>query len=159
MRVFFSRLLGFLKYVLLIISFALVFYGIIVTYRRLDKSVIEALPIFIPFFVLLVVYIVNLFVKNNIIRNNLLYNAVSILVFATVILVCLRAKFDTNMVLYYKYAIDFNPAYFADNLSIIQMMIYTLAGSNVLLMLSTLFDEKKVKVVEKKEIKKEEDEI
>ena len=44
------------------------------------------------------------------------------------------------MILYYKYAIDFNPAYFADNLSTIQMMLYTLAGSNVLLMLSTLFE-------------------
>ncbi len=158
MKVFFSRLLGFLKYILLVVSFALVFYGIIVTYKRLDKSIIEALPIFIPFFVLFVVYIINLFIKSNIIRDNLLYNAVSIVAFAGIILVCLRAKFDTNMVLYYKYAIDFNPAYFADNLSVIQMMIYTLAGSNLLLMLSTLFDSNKVKKTLVKNDTKKEDE-
>lgn len=159
MKVFFSRFLGFLKYVLLIVSFALVFYGILVTYKRLDKNILEAIPLFIPFFVILVVYIINLFIKSNIIKDNLFYNAVSAIVFVVIIIILIRAKFDTGMILYYKYAIDFNPAYFADNLSTIQMMLYTLAGSNVLLMLSTLFDEKKVKVVEKKEIKKEEDEI
>lgn len=161
MKVFFSRFLGFLKYVLLVISFALVFYGIIVTYKRLDKNIMEAIPVFIPFLVVFVVYIVNLFIRSKVIRDNLLYNAVSVIVFAVIIVICIRAKFDTSMILYYKYAIDFNPAYFADNLSTIQMMLYTLAGSNVLFMLSALFDEKKVKKVEindKKKIKKEEDE-
>lgn len=161
MKVFFSRFLGFLKYVLLVISFALVFYGIIVTYKRLDKNIMESIPVFIPFLVVFVVYVVNLFIRSKVIRDNLLYNAVSVIVFAVIIVICIRAKFDTSMILYYKYAIDFNPAYFADNLSTIQMMLYTLAGSNVLFMLSALFDEKKVKKVEvndKKKIKKEEDE-
>ncbi len=140
MKVFFSRFLGILKYLLLVVSFALVFYGIAVTYRRLDKSMTESIPILIPFVVVLIVFIINLFIKSKVIKDNLLYNAVSVIVFVVIIIICIRAKFDTHMILYYKYAIDFNPAYFADNLSTIQMMLYTLAGSNVLLMLSTLFE-------------------
>ncbi len=157
MKVVFSRLLGFLKYLLLLASFALIFYGIIMTYKRLDKNIMEAIPIFIPFVIVLVVFIVNLFIKSNVIRNNLIYNVISVLVFATIIVIGLRAKFDTHMMLYHKYAINYNPAYLADNLSIIQMMLYTLAGSNVLLMLSTIFDKKK-KVVEKTKEKKDKDE-
>lgn len=153
MKVVFSRVLGFLKYLLLIISFAFVFYGIAVTYRRLEKDIVEAIPILIPFIIMLVVFIINMFIKSKVIRDNLLYNAISVIVFLTIILICLRAKFDTGMMLYYKYGINFNPAYFADNLSTIQMMLYTLAGSNVLLMLSTLFVDKK----ENKELKVEDE--
>lgn len=157
MKIVFSRLLGFLKYLLLLVSFALIFYGIIMTYKRLDKDMAEAIPVFIPFVLVLIVFIINLFIKSNVIRNNLFYNVIAVLVFATIIVIGLRAKFDSNMMLYHKYAINYNPAYLADNLSIIQMMLYTLCGSNILLMLSTLFDKKK-KVVEKQEEKKVEKE-
>lgn len=153
MKIVFSRLLGFLKYLLLVISFALVFYGIVVTYRRLEKDIVEAIPILIPFVLVLVVFIINIFIKSKVIRDNLLYNSISVIVFLSIIVICLRAKFDTGMMLYYKYGIDFNPAYFADNLSTIQMMLYTLAGSNVLFMLSTLFVDKK----ENKELKVEDE--
>lgn len=158
MKVVFARFLGFLKYFLLIVSFALTFYGIIITYRRLDKNLTDAIGIFVPFILIFIVFVVNLFIKSKVIRNNLLYNAVSVLVFIAIIIIGYRAKFDTNMALYHKYGIDYNPAYLADNLSVVQVMLYALAGSNILLMISSIFDrdKKKVEISEDKDYNIEE---
>jgi len=136
-----SRMLNFLKYLLFIIAFILVLYGIIVTYKRLEKSLTLALPVFLPFFFTLIVYIINLFMKKNMIRDNLLYNFTSVLVFAVIIVVCLRAGYDDYMVMYQKYDISYNPLFLSDNLSSIEMLLYVLAGSNVLIMLSGLFND------------------
>ena len=53
-------LFGFLKYILLVISFGLVFYGIMSTYSRLDKPLTDAVTVFIPFALVLLVFIINL---------------------------------------------------------------------------------------------------
>ena len=157
-----AKLFGFLKYLLLIIAFGLVFFGIMKTYARLDKSLVEAFDIFLPFALVLVMFIANLFVKNKHVNDNLFFNFVSVLAFLVIILVCFRALFDTNMILWSKYNIEFNPAYFADNLSLVQALLYMVFGANVVLFICGIVDrdkkrkiivsddEKKVKVSEKK---------
>ena len=146
-----SRILGLLKYLLLVASFGGTLLGIIITYQRLEKDLIDAVPIFIPFGLALLSFIMSLFIKSNKIKDNLLYNFTACLVCGVILMVVLRAKFDTNMLIYYKYKIDFNPLYFADNLAAIQLMLYCLFGSNVLLIITALLDkEKKPKELVKK---------
>lgn len=138
-----SRIFSVLKYILLIAAFGITLYGMIMTYKRLEKDLVEAIPTLLPFAILLITFLVNLFIKSPVIKNNLLYNFTAVVVLAVIIVIGLRAKFDTNMLLYYKYKIDYNPLYLSDNLSSIKLMLYCLTGANVLLMLSTIFDRKK----------------
>lgn len=152
MKEILSKLFSFLKYLLLIGSFGLVLFGIMTTYSRLDKSLSEAVEVFIPFGFVLVVFLINIIVKSKTIGKNLLFNFVSCLVFSVTILICLRAMFDKGMLLYYKYGLNFNSAYFADNLSVIEFMLYLVGGANIVLLLVELLNNKKDKdvVVEKK---------
>lgn len=137
-------LFGFLKYILLVISFGLVFYGIMSTYSRLDKPLTDAVTVFIPFALVLLVFIINLIMSSKLSNSKLLFNFVSCLVFSVIIIICLRAMLDKNMLLYYKYQIKFNPAFFSDNLSAIEVMLYMIFGSNILLIICDLLSKKKV---------------
>lgn len=140
-----SSILNIFKYLLLIASFGLVFYGVMLTLGRLEKPITDGMEFFIPFALLLVLFIVNMFIKSEkYISGNLFFNFVSCLVFSVIIIICLRAKFDTNMILYHKYAIGFNPAYFSDNLSIIKIMLYLLAFVNIMLIVCHFIDKEDV---------------
>lgn len=138
-----SSIFGILKYILLIIAFGLVFYGIMITYARLEKPLTEAVPVFLPFIFVLVTYILSIVITGNNVSKNLLFNFTSCMVFLVSIIVCLRAKFDTNMVLYYKYQINYNPTFFADNLSIIKAMVYMIGATNVILLICNLLEKDK----------------
>ena len=147
-----SKLFGFLKYILLIAAFGLVFFGIMKTYARLEKPLTEAIDIFIPFAFVLVMYMANLFKKNKYVNDNLFFNFVSFITFVVIIIICLRSLFDTNMVLWHKYNTDFNPAYFADNIPLIKSLLYMIGGANVLLFICGIVDrDKKKKVIDDKE--------
>lgn len=112
------KIFSFLKYILLIVSFGLVFYGIINTYGRLEKPLTEAISIFVPFGVVLLLFLINLFTRSKYTSTSLLFNFVSAFVFVVIIIICLRSMFDTNMILFHRYGIDYNPSFFADNLSV-----------------------------------------
>ena len=135
-----SKIFNVLKYLLLVGAFAVVLVGVILTYKRLEKDMIESIPIFIPFVLLLILFVVNIFIKGDSIKDNLFFNLTAVLVLAITIVIGLRAKFDTNMIIYYRYKIDYNPLYFADNLSTIKLMLYMLSGSNILLIIASIFD-------------------
>ena len=147
-----SKLFGFLKYILLVVSFGLVFYCLMITYSRLEKPLTEGIDVFVPFAFILLVFLVNLFIRGNAVSKNLLFNFTCVFVFCMTIVICLRAMFDTDMILFYKYGIDFNPAFFSDNLSMIEIMLYILGSVNVLLILCNLIDRDKKKT---KEVKKD----
>lgn len=141
------KLFGFFKYILFIAAFGLVFYGIMVTYGRLEKPLTDAVDVFIPFGIVLVLFIITLIVKSKYVGSSLLFNFVAVLVFILTIVVCLRSMYDTNMILYHRYGIKFNPAYFSDNLSAIQSMLYMLAGANALLLVCDFINKKKKKAL------------
>ncbi len=134
------KILGFLKYILLIAAFGLVFYGIIVTYGRLEKPLVESIPVFIPFGVVFLLFIITLIMRAKTVSKNLLFNFVSVFVFVVTIIICLRAMFDTNMILFHKYSINYNPAFFSDNLSAIEAMIYMLGVANLILLVCDLLN-------------------
>ena len=130
-----SKLFSFLKYILLIISFGLVLFCIMTTYVRLEKPLTEAVGVFVPFVFVLVIYLINIVIRSKAVGNNLLFNFVSCMIFIVTIVICLRSMFDKNMLLYYKYELNFNPAFFADNLSAIEFMLYMIGITNVMLLI------------------------
>ena len=138
-----SKLFGFFKYILLVVAFGLVLYGIMMTYSRLEKSLSEAISVFIPFGFVLVTFLLTLITRSKKVGSNLLFNFVCCFVFLVIVIICLRSMFDKSMILYYKYQMKFNPAYFADNLSVIEVMLYMLGAANLLLIISDLLTRKK----------------
>lgn len=153
MKVILSKLLNILKFILMFISFALILMGILFTYKRLDKSLTEAIDIFIPFILIIVLTVINMFNKKAKVSENLLFNFTSILVFVVIIIIGIRAKIDTNMLLYHKYQINYNPNYLADNLSTIKVLLYCLSGANIFILLNSIFKEQEIKEVKNNEPK------
>lgn len=144
-----SKFFGFLKYILLVVAFGLVFYGIIVTYGRLDKPLTDATDVFVPFGFVLIVFLITLIVRSKAVGKNLFFNFTSVFVFVVIIIICLRSMFDTNMILFHRYGVNFNPAFFADNMSAIIAMVYMIGGANVLLLLCDFFNKKDKVVINK----------
>lgn len=143
-----SRMFNLLKYLLLVVAFLIILYGVFATYKRLDKSLLDAIPSILPFILVFVIFVVNIFIKSNIIRDNLFFNFVSVLLFVVIIIIGLRAKFDTNMLIYYKYKVQYNPLYLSDNLSFIKISLYLLFATNLLYIISSFFEKKEVKGIE-----------
>lgn len=146
MKQIINILLAFLKFVMLLIATGLIFYGLLITFRRLDKPVTDAIPVMIPFVLLLIAFVINLFAKQKLINRNLFYNITAVLALGAIIIIGLRAKFDTGMMLYHKYGIGYSPSYLADNLGTIKTLLYFLLISNVLLMISGALTKPKKKI-------------
>ena len=138
----FSKVFFFLRYILIVIAFLLIFWGIILTYQRLEKPLSESINVILPFVLVFIVFVANLFIAKKACSENLLFNFGSSLILLVIILIGLRAKFDTNMLIYYKYNISYNSAYLADNLAMIESMLYIIFGSNILLIIGELFNKK-----------------
>ena len=141
----FSKVFFFLRYILIVIAFLLIFMGIMFTYQRLEKSLYESISVLLPFVLVFIVFIINLFVSKKSCSENLLFNFGTFLILIVVVLIGLRAKFDTNMLIYYKYNISYNSAYLADNLAMIDSMLYIVFASNILLIIGDLFGKKEAK--------------
>lgn len=141
-----------LRILLLLAAMGLIFYGLLLTYTRLDKSVTDSIPIMLPFVLLLIMYIINLMGRQKIINRNFFYNITAVIVLGAIVYIGYRAKFDTNMMLYYKYGINYSPSYLSDNLGTIKLLIYLLFISDLVLVINyRIFREKKVvkeKVIE-----------
>ena len=134
MKRIFNGLFSGLKFLLLIAAFTLSLFIFLRMNMRLDKSFVSVLPQFIPFVILLILFIVNMLFKQEGVTKCLFYNLTCSLVLTTIVLVSLRAIMDTNMVLNgkYGYGIDFN--FFDNFLAYIDIMVYGLIISNILFM-------------------------
>ncbi len=147
-----AKLFGFFKYILLIVSFGLVFFGIMTTYSRLEKPLTDAFSVFLPFGLVLLSFLVTLIMSSKLSSSKLLFNFVCCLVFIVTIIIGLRSIFDKNMLLFHKYQINYNPTFFSDNLSAIEFMLYMIFVSNVLLIISDLLTrKKKIKTIDEKD--------
>ncbi len=154
-----SKMFSILKILLLLGAFSLIFIGILFTYKRLNKTVIDAIPIFLPFVLIFILLIVNIIIRKAKINEILIFNFTSCIMFAAIIYIGYRAKFDTNMLLYYKYQINYNPSYLSDNISSIKVMLYALVAANVFYLLKSLFVEKKVALNSNVDLKNQEEKI
>lgn len=145
MKRIFNGLFYGLKFLLLIGAFGLTLFILIRMNIRLEKDMMSILPQFIPFIILLVLFIINMILRQVGVSKNLFYNLTCCLVFTTIILVGCRAILDTNMVLNakYGYGIDFN--FFDNFLPYIKIMLYGLIIADILFM----FREKDKEIEEK----------
>ncbi len=136
-----NGLLYGLKYLLLIISFALGSYIVLYMYQRLDKPLLDSIFIALPFLILFLLFAINMLCNQKRVTSNLFYNLTCCLVFAVILFIEYRTLFDTNMIANSKLGYNINFNYFADNINAIKVMIIGLIVGNVLFMLPN--DDKK----------------
>lgn len=124
-----------LKFILYFVSISLSFYIILTMYKRIDRNIIEAFTIFIPYIVLIVLFVINILFKQKNLTNNIFYNITCCLVLLTTVLVCIRTMFDKQMILNTIMGYNINFSYFNDYIPFMNIMMYGLIISNVLLMI------------------------
>lgn len=134
MKKIFNGMFFGLKFILLVAAFALTLFIMLRMNLRLNKPVTTLIPTLVPFLVLLIIFIVNIIFKQSGVNKNIFYNLTCFLSLLTIVLVSLRALFETNMVLNakYGYGIDFN--FFSNFISYIKIILYGLIVCDILFM-------------------------
>lgn len=130
-----SKILNIIKYILFMVMSIIILYGIINSYTKLEKNLIMALDLFIPFCLGLILTCINIFNKKSRINENIFFNLVAITSYIAIILIGLRANFDYNMIFFYKNPINYNLFYFNENLYLIKLICYLLLISNSLFLI------------------------
>ena len=143
-----NKIFYILKNILLPILLFATIYIIVFMFQRLQKELfganfMEFLGIILPFIILIILFIVNAFLKQDSVQSNMFYNIVSFLVMITIFIFCYRALFDQNMFLWHKYGYNINFNYFADQVAPMKVMLYGLSIANVLLIVDEYLKDKK----------------
>ena len=128
-----SMFLG-LKFILLIASFSITLYITLSMYNRVNKDIMESIPIFLPYILLLLLFFINITVKQRTVNNNIFYNLTCCLVFSCICVVGLRSILDNNMLLNKIMGYNINFSYFSDFIPFMKIMIYGLIISNIFFM-------------------------
>lgn len=150
MKKILNGLFYFLKFLLFFASFSLSLFIIVQMYQRLGKNITESAKVFLPYFVIIILFIINLFAKQKSVTQNIFYNITCTLVFATILVVGLRAMFDSNMVLRQQLGRNINFNFFDYFIPFMKIMLYGLSISNIFLMFSVKTKKKKVEVTSEK---------
>lgn len=125
----------FFKFVLLILSFGISLYIILSMYKRIEKNIIESLPIFIPYIVLLLLFFINITLNQKTVNQNIFYNITCCFVLGCIGIIGVRAILDDNMLLNEIMGYNINFSYFSDFISFMKIMIYGLIISNICFMI------------------------
>lgn len=128
-----------MKFFLLIVAFGLSLYIVFSMYSRVEKSIVSSIGIFLPYLLLLVIFSINITLKQKIINSNLFYNLTCCLVFGCVCLVSIRSILDENMVLNKIMGYNINFAYFSDFIVFMKIMMYGLFVSNIIFLITNKF--------------------
>lgn len=152
-----NKLFYIAKNILLPITLALTIYIIIFMFKRLEKEIfgssfLEFLGIVFPYFLILILTVINSFLEHKNVKNNLFYNLTSFLVMFVILIFCYRAMFDKSMYMWHKYNYNINFNYFADQVAPIKVMLYGLSFANILLIIEHYLEKDKY-LEESKEIK------
>ena len=132
-----NTLFYFLKFLLLVSAFSLTLFIMIQMYQRLEKNFLESYRVFLPYLVIFVLFIVNIFARQTTVSKNLFYNITCFISFLTIIVVCLRAILDGNMILREQLGKNINFNFFDDFISYMKLMLYGLSIANIFLMFSS----------------------
>ena len=136
-----NKIILFLKNVLLPILLIATIFIVFNMFDRLGKepfgeNFMEFLGVILPFIILLILNLINIFAKQTEVKENTFYNVTSLLVMIVICIFCFRALFDQNMYYIHKYSYKMNFNYFADQVAAIKVMLYGLSFSNILLMIT-----------------------
>ena len=117
-------------------------------YQRLGKNIIDALDIFIPYVILLILLLLNHVLGQKKVTSSIFYNITCCLVFSLFIFVSCRTMFDDHMILSLKNSYNMSFQFFADMVSPFKALLYLLIGSNVSLIISDAIGKKEKKIIE-----------
>ncbi|MCI8346351.1 MAG: hypothetical protein HFJ12_00190 [Bacilli bacterium] len=149
MKKILNGLFFILKWILLLSSFAITFYIILSMYDRVNKNLLESASLFIPYILILILFMVNIILKQKSVSKNLFYNLTCCLVFTTIIVVGIRAIIDKNMVLNQIMGYGINFSYFNDFLSFMKVLLYGLSIGNIFFMIHEKEDHSESTLVKK----------
>lgn len=124
-----------LKFILLILGFGLSFFIILSMYKRIDKNIIESIPIFIPFILILFLFFINIIMNQKSVNSNIFYNLTCCLVFGCILVAGLRSVLDKNMLLNSIMGYNINFSYFSDFIAFMKIMLYGLSLANIFFMI------------------------
>lgn len=116
-------------------------------YQRLNKNLIDALDIFIPYVTLLILLLLNHVLGQKNVTSNIFYNITCCLVFSLFIFVSYRTMFDNYMILSLKNSYKMSFQFFSDMISSFKALLYLLIGSNICLVVSGAIDKKEKNTV------------
>lgn len=134
MKKIFNGLFLVLKWILLLASFAFTFYIILSMYDRLEKSIIESIDLFIPYILILILFMINIFLRQKQVSGNIFYNLTCCLAFFTIVVVGLRTIFDKNMILNEIMGYEMNFSYFNDFIAFMKVLLYGVSLANIFFM-------------------------
>lgn len=134
-----NKLFRILHIIMLPILLIATIYIVMFMFQRLEKEIfganfLEFLGVIFPYLLLIILNIINMFLKQNNVKDNLFYNTTAFLVMIVITVFCLRALFDQNMFLWHKYGYNMNFNYFSDQIAPMKVMLYGLSIANVVLM-------------------------
>ncbi len=123
-----------LRFILFIIAFSMTLYIVLSMYERINKDIVNALPIFLPYALFLLLLLINSNLNQKSVNQNIFYNLTCCLVFSCICLIDARAIFDKNMLLNEIMGCNINFSYFSDFISFMKIMLYGLIISNICFM-------------------------
>lgn len=147
MKQILNAIFYFLKFLFFVAAFALTLFIMVQMYQRLGKNIMESVKVFLPYLLIIVLFIINLFARQISVTRNLFYNITCTLVFTTIIVVGLRAMLDPNMVLREQLGRNINFNFFDYFIPFMKIMLYGLCVSNLFLMFTGKKQKKKEEVI------------
>ncbi len=157
MKKILNGLFFILKWILLLSSFAVTFYIVLSMYDRVNKNLMESISLFIPYVLILILFMINIIFKQKSVSKNLFYNLTCCLVFATIIVVGIRSIMDKNMILNKIMGYGINFSYFNDFLAFMKILLYGLSVGNIFFMIHEKEDHPESTLVKKIKINSDND--
>lgn len=136
MNKFLNGLLYFLKFVLYIFAFCSTLFIMVKMYSRLHKDILSGIFVFLPYGILLVLFIINIFLKQKKVSGNIFYNLTCCLVFSVICVISYRSIFDKNMILNDKLGFGVNFNFYDYSLPFLSISLYGLCISNLFFMVN-----------------------
>ena len=154
-----NKLFYYIKNILLPILLVATIFIIMQMFQRLDKNpfganFFEFLEVIFPYILLIILLVVNVFLNNKEVKDNLFYNLVSFMVILMISVFCYRALFDQNMLMWHRYKYKINFSYFTDQIAPMKVSLYLLSFSNIILIIKGYLTDSKKDKNNKKELKK-----
>ena len=135
MKELINKILFYLKLIFLLISFSIIMYILFMMYDDYNTGIISILLMFIPLFLVLVIFVVSFFFKEG--HNHTMFNVASFLSLLAIFIISFRTLFDKNMVLWAKDGMNYY--FFQNQMMQIKILCYAIFLGNILL----IYQEKK----------------
>ena len=150
-----NKILFHLKNIILPITLVATIFIVYFMFERLGKSIfgdslLEFVEVILPFALLFILNLINLFLNQKEVKENTFYNISSFFVVLVIAIFCIRALFDGNMYFLHQYTYRINFNYFSDQIAAIKVMLYGLIVGNILLMIANY-----IKIEDEGDLKKE----